>query len=68
MILDCYQTIEGIKREKLNFAIQKYVNKEVSIGRAAEIARLSLYELIEVFSRLDLSSNLSVEDIQKTLK
>ena len=56
----------GIKREKL--AIQKYINKEISIGRAAEISGLSLYELIEVFSRLGITSNLSIEDIQKVLE
>jgi predicted HTH domain antitoxin len=60
--------IEGIQREKLNLAIQKYINKEISIERAAEITGLSLYELIEVFSRLGVPSNLSIEDIQKLLE
>ncbi|NVM56050.1 MAG: UPF0175 family protein [Candidatus Helarchaeota archaeon] len=60
--------IEGIQREKLNVAIQKYIQKEISIERASEIAGLSLYELIEVFSKLGIPSNLSIEDIQKILK
>ena len=59
--------IEGVKRERLNFAVQKYLNKEISIEKAAELAGLSLYEIIEVFSRLGLSSNLSLEDIKKTI-
>lgn len=59
--------IEGIEREKLSFVIQKYIQKEISIEKAAEISGLSLYELIEIFSKLGVSSNLSVEDIQKLL-
>ncbi len=59
--------IEGIKREKLNLAIQKYINKEISIGRAVKISGLSFYELIEVFSRIGITSNLSIEDVKKVL-
>ncbi len=60
--------IEGIQREKLNLIIQKYIHKEISIERASEISGLSLYELIEIFSRLGIPSNLSIDDIQKILK
>ena len=60
--------IEGIQREKLNLIIQKYIHKEISIERASEISGLSLYELIEIFSKLGIPSNLSIEDIQKILK
>jgi len=60
--------IEGIQREKLNFAIQKYLGKEISMERAAEIVGVSLYELIEIFSRFGIASNLSIEDIQKIME
>jgi predicted HTH domain antitoxin len=60
--------IEGIQREKLNLIIQKYIHKEISIERASEISGLSLYELLEIFSKLGIPSNLSIEDIQKILK
>ena len=60
--------IEGIQREKLNLIIQKYIHKEISMERASEISGLSLYELIEIFSRLGIPSNLSIDDIQKILK
>ncbi|MHA1230112.1 MAG: UPF0175 family protein [Candidatus Helarchaeota archaeon] len=59
--------IEGLKREKLNVAIQKYINKEISIEKAAEISGLSLYELIEVFSRFGITSNISIDDIKKII-
>jgi predicted HTH domain antitoxin len=60
--------IEGIQREKLNLVIQKYIHKEISIERASEISGLSLYELIEIFSKLGIPSNLTIEDIQRILK
>ena len=60
--------IEGLQREKLNLAIQKYINKEISIERAAEISGLPLYELLEIFSKLGISSNLDAEDIRTLLK
>ncbi len=59
---------EGIQREKLNLAVQKYINKEISIERAGEISGLSLYDLIDIFSRLGITSNISINDIQKTLE
>jgi len=59
--------IEGIQCEKVNLAIQKYINKEISIEKASELSGLSLYDLLEVFSRLGIPSNLSIEDIQKAL-
>ncbi|MHC1591868.1 MAG: UPF0175 family protein [Candidatus Helarchaeales archaeon] len=59
--------IEGIKKEKLNHAIQKYIQKEISIEKASEISGLSLYDLIEVFSKLGIPSNLSIEDLRRLL-
>ncbi|MHA1785033.1 MAG: UPF0175 family protein [Candidatus Helarchaeota archaeon] len=60
--------IEGIEREKLNLAIQKYILKEISIGKAAEIAGLSIYELIDVFSKLGITSNISIDDFKRILE
>jgi predicted HTH domain antitoxin len=51
----------------LNYAIHKYIQKEISIERASEITGLSLYDLIEVFSKLGITSNLSVEAIKKIM-
>jgi predicted HTH domain antitoxin len=57
--------IEGLQQERLNFAIQKYMLKEISIERAAEIARISLHELILKMSQLGIPSNFSLEDFEK---
>ena len=59
--------LEGLQQERLNFAIQKYMLKEVSIERAAEIARISLHEFILKMSQLGIPSNFSLEDFEKVL-
>jgi predicted HTH domain antitoxin len=59
--------IEGLQQERLNFALQKYMLKEISLERAAEIARISLHELILKMSQLGIPSNLSLEDFEKVL-
>lgn len=59
--------IEGLQQERLNFALQKYLRKEISIERAAEIAKVSLHDLILKMSQLGISSNLTREDFEKIL-
>lgn len=38
---------DGLRQERLEMALRRYRRAEVSIGRAAEIARVSLYEIID---------------------
>ena len=59
--------IEGLQQERLNFALQKYMLKEISIERATEIARISLHELILKMHQLGIPSNFSLEDFKKVL-
>ncbi len=59
--------IEGLHQERLNFALQKYLRKEISIERAAEIARVSLHDLILKMSQLGIPSNLIMEDFKRIL-
>ena len=59
--------IEGIEREKINYVIQKYIQKEISIERASEISGLSLFELIEIFSKLGIAHNLTEDIIRKLI-
>ncbi len=59
--------IEGLHQERLNFALQKYLRKEISIERAAEIARVSMHDIILKMSQLGIPSNLTIEDFEKIL-
>ncbi len=59
--------IEGLHQERLNFALQKYLRKEISIERAAEIARVSMHDIILKMSQLGIPSNLTIENFEKIL-
>ncbi|HDZ18294.1 MAG TPA: ribbon-helix-helix protein, CopG family [bacterium] len=59
--------IEGIQQERFNFAIKKYVLQEISLERAAEIAKISLHELIVKITQLGIPSNLTIEDFKKLI-
>jgi len=59
--------IEGLQQERLNFALQKYMLKEISIERAAEIAKISIHEIILKLSQLGITSNLTLDDFDKIL-
>ncbi|MHA1146698.1 MAG: UPF0175 family protein [Promethearchaeota archaeon] len=59
--------VEGLHQERLNFALQKYLLKEISIQKAAEIAKLSIHELLMKLSQLGIPSNLTLDDYKKIL-
>lgn len=59
--------IEGIQQERFNFAIKKYMLKEISLERAAEIAKISIHELLDKITQLGISSNLAIEDFKKLM-
>ncbi len=59
--------IEGLRKERFDFAIKKYVLKEISIERAAELAKVSLHEFISKISQMGIPSNLSLEDFKKII-
>ncbi len=59
--------LEGLHQERLNFALQKYMLKEISIERAAEIAKISIHDIILKMSQLGISSNLTLDDFEKIL-
>jgi len=47
---------------RLMLGIEKYRKKEASLGKAAEIAGLSLTEMISQLAEYGVKSNLSLED------
>ena len=59
--------IEGLQKEHFNFTIKKYVLREISIEKAAEIAKIYLHEFISEMSQLGIPSNLSLEDFKKIM-
>lgn len=59
--------VEGIKNERLNVAIQKYVLKQISIEKASHIAGVSLYNFIEILSKYQISTGMTADDYKSLL-
>jgi predicted HTH domain antitoxin len=55
----------GLQHERLSLAIQKYAMQEVSVERAAEIAKVSVHEMLALLAKLGIPSNMALEDFQK---
>lgn len=53
---------ELVELGKVYFAIMQYGEGKISIGRASEIAGLSISETFDLLSKLGIKGNLEVED------
>lgn len=59
---------ELIELGKIYFTVLKYRDGKISIGKAAEIAGLSLSEMIDVLIKLGIKSGLEVTDYLEGFK
>lgn len=53
----------GIAEKRKRIALDKYQRGEVSLGKAAEIAGLSVWEMLELLKEHRVELNLEAEDI-----
>lgn len=53
---------------KIYFAIVGYKENKISIGKAAEIAGLTMSEMIDLLSKLGIESNLDLADYLESQK
>lgn len=53
---------ELVELGKIYFAIMKYREGKVSIGKAAEIAGLSISEIVDLLSELGIKGTIELED------
>ena len=53
---------------KIYFAIIQYKENRISIGKAAEIAGLTISEIMDLLSKLGLKSNLDLADYLESRK
>lgn len=54
---------DGLKRERVARAVRRYVDREVSAARAAEEARISLYEMLERIQAQGIPYELDIEEL-----
>lgn len=66
--MDKSKTIrELLELGKIYFAILKYKDGKISMGKAAEIANLSLSEMIDLLASLGIKSSLDILDYKEGL-
>ncbi|MEK6907184.1 MAG: UPF0175 family protein [Nanoarchaeota archaeon] len=59
---------ELISNGRVMIAIKLYKEKKISIGKASDIAGISISEMIDILSKFGLNSNLTLEDFKESLK
>ncbi len=59
---------EGLKRYRLDRAMRLYAEGRVSKSRAAEMAGISIYEILDEVERRGLRSPYAVPDVQEDLE
>ncbi len=59
---------ELIINGRIMIALNLYKEKRISMGKASEIAGISISEMIDTLSKFGLNSNLSLEDFKESLR
>lgn len=59
---------DAVKKKLLDIALKKYSKREVSLGRAAELARIPLADFMLKAGERKVPLNYSVESLQKDFK
>jgi len=57
-----------ISKGRLMLAVERYKKKQVSLGRAAELAGVTLADMINALAEYGVESNLEKEDVLKGLE
>ena len=58
----------AVKQKLVDLALEKYSRREVSLGRAAELARISLADFMLKAAERQIPINYSVESLEKDIK
>lgn len=58
----------GLFHHRLELALEKYRKREVSLGKAAEIAGVGVWELLTKFSDYDITLNYDEQELERDLE
>ncbi len=56
---------KGLNEELKRLALNLYIEKRVSLAKAAEIAEISIRDMIELVKERGISLNITAEDLRK---
>jgi predicted HTH domain antitoxin len=54
--------------EKLELALKQYINDKISLGKAAEIADISIWEMLDELKKRKITLNYRIEDAEKEIE
>jgi len=60
--------IKAVEAWKIDYAIRLYQDGKISIGKAAETASISLWELLDTIVKRKIPIQISKEDLEEDLK
>jgi predicted HTH domain antitoxin len=56
-----------VNKGRITMAVERYRQRKVSLGKAAELAGVTVGDMIEILARYGVKSNLEVEDYRAAL-
>ena len=56
--------VKGIEEKKIDYALKKYVEGEITIGKAAEIADIPLRKMLKIISEKKVEFQYSMSDLR----
>lgn len=59
---------EIFKFMKLEFALKEYLNDKVSLGKAADIAGISIWEMLDELKKRNITLNYKISEAELELK
>lgn len=58
----------GLKELKLQYALDLYQKRKITVSKAAKIAGMSLWEILDIITEKKISSNYTISDVEADLK
>ncbi len=55
---------KSIKQEKIELALKDYIEDKISLGRAAELANLSIWEIVDELEKRKFTLNYKLSEAQ----
>ena len=63
---------KSVAQEKLEFALKEYLNDKISLGKAAKVAGISIWEMLDELKKKNITLNYKISEaeleIEKILK
>ena len=58
----------AVKKRLLDLALEKYSEKKISVGRAAELARIPLVDFMKISAERGIPVNYSIDSLEEDFK